>query len=159
MTTATFQERLTVGVAHERRVATELELRGWTVTQWGQGILPETTRHAIREARSRFRHFPDLVAARAGEIVTIDAKDHMHSIESDRYAVSRDCVSFGLQFYAAFGLPLYYVFGNLGVMCPTEIASYGRIGPRATGGAYYLLNGSLAHIFDDVFGQPATMAA
>jgi hypothetical protein len=83
----------------------------------------------------------------------------MHSTATGRYAVSRECVAFGLQFYAAFALPLFYVFGNLGVMCPTEISSYGQLGPRATGGAYYLVDGRLAHIFDDVFGEPVALAA
>jgi hypothetical protein len=156
---ATFEARLATGKDHETRVTSELEQRGWTVTQWGQGILPDVTRWAIREARSRFRYFPDLVAARPGEIATIDAKECMHSTETGRYAVSRECVAFGLQFYAAFGLPLYYVFGNLGVLCPTEISSYGRVGPRSTGGAYYLVNGHFAHIFDDVFGVPLPAAA
>jgi Holliday junction resolvase len=154
-----FTERLAVGEAHERRVKQELELRGWTVTQWGQGILPEVTRWAIREARSRFRHFPDLVAARSGEIITVDAKDRMHSTRTDRYAISRDCVAFGLQFYAAFSLPVFYVFGNLGVLCPTEVTSYGRLGPRSTGGAYYLVDGRLAHDFDAVFGSEEEQAA
>ena len=151
----TFDERLSAGTSHEQRVAEELEKRGWTVTPWGQGILPAQTRWAIREARTRFRHFPDLIASRAGEIVTIDAKERMQSTDTGRYAIHRECVQFGLQFLAAFDLPVYYVFGNLGVLCPTEVASYGRIGPRATGGAYYLVNGRLAHIFDDVFGGAA----
>jgi len=149
-----FSMRLAVGSEHEHRVTDELTTRGWTVTRWGQEILPEPTRRAIRAARSRFRYFPDLVASRAGEIVTIDAKDHLHSTDTGRYAVSRECVAFGLQFYAAFALPVFYVFGNLGVLCPTEIMSYGRVGPRSTGGAYYLINGRLAHHFDDVFGAP-----
>jgi len=151
---STFDERLAVGDSHEQRVTAELEKRGWAVTPWGQGILPTQTRWAIREARTRFRHFPDLIASRAGEIVTIDAKERMQSTDTGRYAIHRECVQFGLQFLAAFDLPVYYVFGNLGVLCPTEVASYGRIGPRATGGAYYLVNGRLAHIFDDVFGAP-----
>ena len=155
----TFADQLAVGCAHESRVATELEARGWTVTAWGQGILPDATRRTLRGTRSRFRHFPDLVASRAGEIVTVDAKDQLHATETGRYAVSRECVSFGLQFYAAFGLPLFYVFGNLGVLCPTEITSYGHIGPRATGGAYYLVDGRMARIFDDVFGTPIRAAA
>ena len=154
-----FTSRLTLGTGHEQRVATELEARGWTVTPWGQGILPEVTRRAIREAGSRFRYFPDLIAARPGEIVTIDAKEHMRSTETDRYAVHRECIAFGLHFFAAFGLPLFYVVGNLGVLCPTEVVSYGRLGPKSTGGAYYLVSGRLAHNFDDVFGQPAARVA
>lgn len=79
----------------------------------------------------------------------------MHSTDSGRYAVARECVSFGLQFMAAFGIPVYYVFGNLGVLCPTEVMSYGTIGTRSTGGgAYYLVPERLAHHFDDVFGCP-----
>jgi hypothetical protein len=155
----TFAERLSVGDAHQSRVADELEARGYAVTAWGQAILPEVTRRTIREVRSRFRYFPDLIASRAGEIVTVDAKNCMHSNETGRYAVSQACTSFGLQFTAAFGLPLYYVVGNLAVLCPTEVMSYGQIGPRATGGAYYLVDSRFARNFDDVFGSPLQAAA
>jgi hypothetical protein len=155
----TFAERLSVGDAHQSRVADELEARGYAVTAWGQAILPEVTRRTIREVWSRFRYFPDLIASRSGEIVTIDAKDCMHSNETGRYAISQACTSFGLQFTAAFGLPLYYVVGNLAVLCPTEVMSYGQIGPRATGGAYYLVDSRFARNFDDVFGSPLQAVA
>lgn len=155
----TFSERLAVGDTHQQRVERELESRNWTVSPWGQGILPEAIRQGIRDSGSRFGHFPDLVAARPGELVTIDAKDKMRSTDTGRYAISRECVSFGLQFVAAFGIPVYYVFGNLGVLCPAEVMSYGTIGPRATGGAYYLVSERLAHHFDDVFGNPQTGSA
>lgn len=152
---SSFSDRLSRGEQHEKRVRRELEERGWEVTPWGQGILPELTRQALRDARSRFAHFPDLIAARPGEIVAVDAKERMHSTPTGRYAVARDCVSFGLQFVAAFGLPVYYVFGNLGTLCPTEVMSYGTTGPRSTGsGAYYLVPERIARHFDDVFGQP-----
>lgn len=153
---STFDERLAVGNAHERRVATELEARGWLVTEWGQGMLPAPTRWAIREARSQFRFFPDMIASRAhGEVIAIDAKDCMRSTETGRYAISRDCVAFGLQFFAAFGIPLFYVCGsNLGTFTPTEIASYGQVGPRATNGAYYLISIHFGRVFDDIFGTP-----
>jgi hypothetical protein len=155
---SSFAEQLAVGADHERRVAAESEARGWTVTPWGQSMLPAVTRRAMRD--TRFQHFPDIVAARPGEIVTIDAKDSMPSTETGRYAVSQKCVQFGLQFFAAFGLPVFYVFSNLGVLCPTEVTSYGRLGPPSSGGAYYLVDGRYAHLFDDVFGRPAgSMAA
>lgn len=156
---SSFSDRLSFGEQHEKRVRAELEERGWEVTPWGQAIVPEFTRRVIHEAAPKFGHEPDLVAARAGEFVAIDAKDRMHSTETGRYAVSRSCVDFGLQYVGAFGVPLFYVFGNLGVLCPTEIRSYGMLGPRATGGAYYLVPERLAHHFDDVFGSPAQMAA
>jgi len=148
-----FAARLALGDEHEHRVRYELEARGWEVTPWGQAILPEQSRRVLRAFR--FRHFPDLLATRPGECIAIDAKDRMRSSGTGRYAVARECVSFGLQFVAAFGIPVYYVFGNLGTLCPTEVMSYGRIGPRASGsGAYYLVSDRIAHHFEDVFGQP-----
>jgi hypothetical protein len=147
-----WQQRKLVGDAHEERIAQELQARNWTADPWGQAILSEPVRRAV--SRTRWKNFPDLVAARAGDLVAIDAKDHMSSAETGRYAISRECVSFGLQFVAAFGVPIFYVFGNLGVLTPQEVMSYGSTGPRGMGGSYYLVNGRLAHQFDDVFGTP-----
>lgn len=149
---STWDQRKPIGDAHEQRVALELNQRGWTVDPWGQGILSPAVQRAI--SRSRWANFPDLVAARTGDLVAIDAKDRVSSAETGRYAISQKCVSFGLQFIAAFGVPIFYVFGNLGVLTPQEVMAYGTIGPRGMGGAYYLINGRLAHQFDDVFGSP-----
>jgi hypothetical protein len=137
---------------HEGRVANELNARGWEVALWGQGILSEEIRRVV--SRTRWKNFPDLVGAREGDLVTVDAKERMSSAETGRYAISRECVAFGLQFVAAFGVPVFYVFGNLGVLTPQEVMSYGHVGPRGMGGSYYLINGRLAHQFDDVFGSP-----
>lgn len=155
---STFETRLSVGESHERRVRREFELRAYTASHSGQGILPEQIREAMRASGCQFRHFPDLLVARCGETYAIDAKDRLHSTETGRYAVSRECVEFGLH-VDALGLPVFYVFGNLGVLCPTEIRSYGRLTSRAAGGAYYLVPERLAHHFDDVFGSPETGSA
>ncbi|GAA3957977.1 hypothetical protein GCM10023085_45600 [Actinomadura viridis] len=147
-----WNERLAAGAAHEERVAQALIDRGWEVAPWGQGVLPPGIQEALSRSASKWRHFPDLVAAREGEIITVDAKDRMWSTQSGRYAVSRDCVSFGLQFIAAFGVPVFYVFGNLRVLSPVEVQAYGSLGPRIRGGAYFLVPERLGHHFDDVFG-------
>lgn len=155
----TFSTRLAIGEDHELRVANELSHRGWSVDRWGQGTLSAHIREAIQRSDSRLRFLPDLIAARDGELVTIDCKDRIRSTDTGRYAVNRQCISFGLQM-AALGVPIFYVFGNLGVLLPTEVMSYGRIGPRATGGgAYYLVNEQVTHHFDDVFGAPASQVA
>src|SRR5690606_24819329 len=134
----------------EARVYLELEQRGWTVDLFGQGTFKPEIRHALSRSDSRLRQHPDMIAARGMDLVVIDAKDSMSSTETNRYAISRKCVSAGLQWLASYGIPLYYVFGNLGVLTPTEVMSYGRIGPRGMGGSYYLINARLAHHFDDV---------
>ena len=120
---------------------------------WGQGVLSSTVREAICRSNSQLRLLPDLIAGRDGELVTIDCKNRIRSGHTGRYAISRHCVNFGLHLNAM-GVPVFYVFGNLGVLLPTEVMSYGRIGPRVTGnGAYYLVAERLAHHFDDVFGK------
>lgn len=154
-----WEQRKAVGDAHEARVAGEFEQLGWDVAAWGQSVLTAPIREALSLSNSRWRYFPDLVAARQGDIVTIDGKDKMYSTQSDRYAISVKCVSFGLQFLAAFDIPLFYVFGNMGVLTPTEVKSYGTLGPRGRGGAYYLVPGRLAHPFGDVFGLPGQAQA
>lgn len=154
---SSWSTRQQVGDAHEGRVEKELTARRWEVNPWGQAILSEPIRKAV--SRTRWKNFPDLVAARDGDLVAIDAKDRMSSAETGRYAISRECISFGLQFVAAFGVPIFYVFGNLGVLTPQEVMSYGSTGARGMGGSYYLVNGRLAHQFDDVFGAPARMDA
>lgn len=153
----TWNDRKQVGDIHEERVGKELFERRWAVDPWGQAILSEPIRKAV--SRTRWKNFPDLVAARDGDLVAIDAKDRMSSAETGRYAISRECVSFGIQFVAAFGVPIFYVFGNLGVLTPQEVMSYGSTGARGMGGSYYLVNGRLAHQFDDVFGTPNQMDA
>ncbi len=153
-----FGGRLSIGTDHEQRVAGELRARGWTVDPWGQGVLSAEVRDAIQRGESRLRFLPDLIAARNGELVTVECKDRMRSADSGRYAIARQCVNFGLQMLAL-GVPLLYVFGNLGVLLPTEVMTYGRIGPRVIGsGAYYLVPERLGHQFDDVFGTPQNVA-
>lgn len=147
-----FEARKKIGDAHEFRVATEMESRGWAVDHWGQATLSERVRRAA--SRTRWKHFPDLVAERTSDLVAIDAKDRISSAETGRYAIARACVEFGNQFTAAFDIPIFYVFGNLGVLTPQEVRAYGTTGPRGFGGSYYLINARLAHQFDDVFGSP-----
>lgn len=95
-----WQDRKTVGDLHEHRVAAALRNRGWTVHPCGQGTYPQAIRNALRHTRSALRQFPDLIAARGSDIVTIDAKDHMPSTTTNRYAISTTTINAGLQLTA-----------------------------------------------------------
>lgn len=155
-----FAARLAAGTDHEKRVTRELEHRGWAVAGYGQGSLPEPVRAAVQRCGSRLRFAPDLLAAGGGDPVAIDCKDRMRSTDTGRYAIRRECVNAGLQFIGWTGITVLYVFGNLGVLTPTEVMSYGSLGARTAGtGAYYLVPERLAHHFDDVFGVPKEAAA
>ncbi|KAB2587587.1 hypothetical protein F5983_37200 [Streptomyces arboris] len=145
---------------HEHRVATALRNRGWTVHPCGQGTYPHAIRNALRHTRSAFRQFPDLIAARGSDIITIDAKDHMPSTTTNRYAISTTTLNAGLQLTALHApTPLYYVFGDLKVLTPVEVLHYTEHAHRHTSGAYHLINTHRAHLFDDVFGTAAAQAA
>jgi hypothetical protein len=90
--------RQTTQGRHSSRTAGEhgTSRAAWTVDPWGQGILSVEIRDAIQRGESRLRFLPDLIAARNGELITIDCKDRMRSTDSGRYAVTRQRVNFGL---------------------------------------------------------------
>ncbi|GAA1536100.1 hypothetical protein GCM10009730_51620 [Streptomyces albidochromogenes] len=114
----------------------------------------------MSRTRSALRHFPDLIAARGAELVTIDAKDRMPSTDTDRYAISAATVNAGLLFTAAHApTPLYYVFGNLKVLTPAEVVHRTAHALRHRSGAFHLVRTERAHRFDDVFGPESTLAA
>lgn len=153
---ADWQTRHQVGDLHEQRVIWELQRRGWTTHRCGQGTFPPAIRQALRRTESALRHFPDLIAARGTHLVTIDAKTRLPSTHTTRYAVSRTCLTAGMQFLGMnTPFPLFYVFGDLSVLTPVEIMYYASIGHQPPGGSYYLVSTRLAHPFDEVFGTPA----
>jgi Holliday junction resolvase len=155
-----WQDRQAIGDAHERRLAAALRTRGWTVHPCGQGTFPPTVREALRRTRSALRQFPDLIAARGADLVTIDVKDRMPSTDTDRYAISKDAVNAGLLFTAAHApTPLYYVFGDLKVLTPAEVVHYTAHALRHRSGAFHLVRTEQAHRFDDVFGSARAAAA
>ncbi|MEV4753421.1 hypothetical protein AB0K21_44360 [Streptosporangium sp. NPDC049248] len=155
---ADWHARKEVGDQHEHRVARELEDRGWTVHFCGQGTYPPAIQQALSRTDSQLRQFPDLIAARGADVITIDAKTRMSSLHTSRYAISRKCLIAGLHFLGTHApIPLYYVFGQMGVLTPAEVMHYGSIGFRSPDGSYYLVNSHLAHRFDDVFGAPVSL--
>ncbi|MFF3216977.1 hypothetical protein ACFYYB_40940 [Streptomyces sp. NPDC002886] len=155
-----WQDRKAVGDLHEHRVATALRARGWTVHPCGQGTYPEAVREALRRTRSALRQFPDLIAARGRDIVTIDAKDHMPSTTTNRYSISSTTIHAGLHFTAIHApTPLYYVFGDLKVLTPAEVLHYTDHALRHSSGAYHLVSTQHAHPFDRVFGPAVAQAA
>lgn len=153
---ADWLERKTIGDQHEHVVKRALEDRGWTAHPCGQGTFPAPIQQALSRTDSALRYFPDLIAARGGELVTIDAKTRLPSTRTHRYAISRPCALAGLQFMGANApVPLYYVLGDLRVLTPAEVLYDTFHSLRPTSGAYHLVSSRLARPFDDVFGTAA----
>jgi hypothetical protein len=75
----TGQERIHLGQRHEERVKLSLELRGWHVHPWGQGVLSDEVRQAFNERDNGsdvllWRWMPDMIAVRGIDIYLIEAK-------------------------------------------------------------------------------------
>ncbi|MFE2718895.1 hypothetical protein ACFXKI_45065 [Streptomyces mirabilis] len=141
-------------------MAAALRARGWTVHPCGQGTYPPAVQEALRRTRSALRQFPDLIAARGSDLVTIDAKDRMSSTDTDRYAISTATVNAGLLFTAAHApTPLYYVFGDLKVLTPAEVVHCTAHALRHRSGSFHLVCTERAHHFDEVFGSEGMLAA
>ncbi|MFF0415317.1 hypothetical protein ACFYUY_33390 [Kitasatospora sp. NPDC004745] len=150
---ADWTHRKAIGDQHEQHVMDELERRGWTVHPFGQGTYPPAVQAALGLTDSPLRQLPDMIAARGAQVVCIDAKTSLGSTDSHRFSVSRKSLLAGLQFTAiGVSVPLYYVFGDLRVLTPAEVASYSGYGHQHPGGSYCLVSTVRAHRFDDVFG-------
>ncbi|MER5936482.1 hypothetical protein ABT121_04070 [Streptomyces sp. NPDC001928] len=152
---ASFQQRKAIGDAHERYVAEQLIGRGWEVDFWGQGLLSRALQCALRRTGSSIRWFPDLIAAKARDLVLIDCKGGMISQRTGRHAVERSAVQAHLQLVAWTGLPVYYVFDGLDVWAPHDVLIAGQEGPHSvvgSGAPYFLISAQGARRFDDLFG-------
>jgi hypothetical protein len=126
----------------------------------GQGTYPAPIQEALRCTRSALRQFPDLIAARGTDLITIDAKDRMPSTHSNRYAIGTATVNAGLLFTATHApTPLHYVLGDMKVLTPAEVLHYTIHALRHRSGAYHLVSSHHAHPFDEVFGPEAARAA
>ena len=150
-----FQQRKAIGDAHERYVAEQLIGRGWEVDFWGQGLLSRALQCALRRTDSSIRWFPDLIAAKARDLVLIDCKGGMTSQGTGRHAVERSAVQAHLQLVAWTGLPVYYVFDGLDVWAPHDVLIAGQEGPHSVVGSgtpYFLISAQGARRFDDLFG-------
>jgi hypothetical protein len=148
--------RKEIGDAHEARVHNELERRGWTVAPYGQGVLPEPIRRALKATDSAMRWDPDLVAALGTSVCLIDAKSAMRGEEAHRYTISRKALRAHLQMWALLDLPIYYVFSNLGVATAVDVMQYCRLARLGETGGYVSLPAGVPVPFDEVFGSPTS---
>lgn len=153
-TVSTWQVQKAAGEAHEARVCYELDRRGWTVMPYGQGTWPEEIRKALHGVDSVMRHEPDIICARQGDLRLIDCKTSMRGGGAERYTVSRKAIEAHTLMLATRRLPVYYVFGNLGVLTPAEVLHLCRLDSPWQAGAYVAVDARSPVPFDEVFGTP-----
>lgn len=155
-----FAERKAIGDQLETRIADELIVRGWHVNEWGQGVLDEATRAALRRSDTPFRYTPDMVATRGEQVVLIDCKARATSHQTGRHAIEKKSVSAHRVMHSWFDLPVYYVFEDHTVLTPEQVIQLGRPGQHSTvgsGAPYFLIGTGHSVPLDDVFGPPEAM--
>lgn len=154
-----WDDRKTVGDEHESRVREELERRGWTVSEYGQGVLAEPVRRALQRTESRYRFDMDMLAARGSTVCLVDAKSSMRGEDAHTYTISRKALRAGLRAWVEDDIPVYYVFANLGVATPAEVMQFCRLASLGEAGGYLSFLAGLPRPFDDVFGGVSIQAA
>lgn len=106
----TFTERLTDATRHEHDVAERLRAHGWTVEPFGQALLVEAIRTALRHyAHLPLRWMPDLLGVRGDDIpVLIDAK--WGRSDTPNYDLERDAFDAHLRWWWAMRTQFWYVW-------------------------------------------------
>lgn len=115
MTTTTdpwYQDRLRLGHHHEAVVRERLTGDGWTVQEWGQGILDDDIRKALRAQHVTvwWRWLPDIVAIRGSRVLLVDPKNSQQ-LTSPTFNLEEGawCAH---QLMRPLGLPIVYVWAD-----------------------------------------------
>ena len=153
----TFEERIANGSAHERLVIQMLEEREWTVTAFGQGMLPDAIRAGLRQTQSPMRWMPDILAYRSndGMVVCIDAKAGETWRRTGNHDVETAALDAAERWEIYSGQPYYFVFADGGVLTPAEIREQSKPGwfrGNGSGTPFVLVSAGSCSPFDAVFG-------
>lgn len=158
----TFDERMSVGVEHERRVVRELRARGWSADEFGQGTFSTGVRSVLSGTDTPVRWLPDVIAAKRfaarSLVVFIDAKASTRHRETGMYAVecaALDAAERWLRFTGERS-PFYYVFSDGRVATPelvrsTSVACAKR--GNGSGTPYVLMPITACWSFAAIFGE------
>lgn len=159
----TFQRRIEMGTEHERSVASALAERGWLVTPFGQGLLPEATRSLLRDRATPLRWLPDLVAARE-HVVLVEAKSGHAWKKTGNHIIELDCLASMLLHKYIYSVQTFIVWPDFTVNEPDRLEPIKwelHPGEWAQGShtPYALVRCRDQRAFDDVFGVPKAGAA
>ncbi len=150
--------RLHHGRAHEIAVRERLQRHGWIVQDWGQGILSDEIRVALRvggrEPAVLWRWIPDLIAVKGSRVVLIDPKSDLRS----------DTAYFSIEIGAwqahlamlPLGLHVVYVWADFTCNTAQGLKPVGDPKPGVSEGRtwFYLIRKDEQKSFEWAFGPP-----
>ncbi len=163
--TSHIEDRLHHGRQHEIAVRERLGVHGWTVQDWGQGLLDDGIRVPLRHGRQGlpvlWRWLPDLIAAkwRNGRysVILVDPKTDLRT----------DTANFSIELSAwqahlamlPLGLPIVYVWSDFSCNVAQSLMP-ARILPGVDAGrtAFMLVRKEDQMPFNSYFGPPVAGA-
>jgi hypothetical protein len=152
------QIRMHVGVGHEHTVADALDVRGWLVQPWGQGLIREEIRAAMvtRWPPVLWRWIPDLIAVRGRQLALVDPKTSLRS-DTPNFAIEQSAL-IAHQIMANLGLQIVYVFADLScnevrhLKIEHRTLDSHRLTTGGSGTPYVLVRKADQRPLDDIFG-------
>lgn len=162
------QDRLRIGLRHERHVQAELERRGWHVQPWGQGLLDDRVRQVLNERAPvvLWRWLPDLIAVRGDRVYLVDPKTDFRP-DSPNFSIEISAIQ-AHRAMSCLGLRIVYVFGDMTCNSPENIRPVQwfmpdpgrtRIAANGSGTPFALVRKSEQIPFDACFGTPLEESA
>lgn len=160
MTTSTFRDRLSATLEHERGVLLAARRDGWTACPFGQGLLDETVRAALRTIDTPLRFLPDIVAVRGPAAYLIDAKTETR-FDTPNFAIQTDALVAGHSWSRFAALPLVFVWADYRCNFSWDLLANdaplrrGHWTGNGSGTPFYLWPKTAARPFDSLFGPGA----
>lgn len=105
----TFAARLTFAAMYETQVIEALKRQGWDADPFGQAMLSGTMREHLRHHQTMARWLPDIIAAKDGVLVYVDAKAST-SHRWGNHAVERASSDTMTAWENFTGTPVFYAF-------------------------------------------------
>lgn len=140
-----FSRRLEIAQNHEADVRNMLTLEGWLCEPFGQGMLSEQMRAALRDYPMGIRWMPDLIAHhRLGrwKPMLVDAKTCFRTRKTNNHSIEIRALESHERLEIAWDIPTIYVWDDLLTATPAHVRRNSWRGPEMTeygSGTPYLL--------------------
>ena len=151
-----FANRMSTASEHEKNVCARIRSLGWQCEPFGQALLSEPMREALRRFKTPVRWMPDLIAVR-DEILFVDAKSEQRR---DTPNFSVECASWesDKRWSIALAAPVVYVFADfsanyIDALRPIRTISEDRGGTSGSGTAFILVRKSDQLHLEEIFGR------
>lgn len=106
-----WETRKQLAEAHEECVKDMVRQAGWVCDNWGQGMLTDDLRAALRPTKSPLRWAPDLLAVRGQTVTFIDAKSEIRQ-DTPNFSIERRAFASHFSWWVGNSVHFIYVWDD-----------------------------------------------